>query len=40
MSISYGIIEKHNGAIEVESEVGKGTTIIVKLNKLIDVDKK
>ncbi|MBZ0105099.1 MAG: PAS-domain containing protein [Sulfuricella denitrificans] len=26
LSLSYGIIEKHHGRIEVESEVGKGTT--------------
>jgi signal transduction histidine kinase len=25
LSLSYGIIEKHHGKIEVESEVGKGT---------------
>ncbi len=31
LAISYGIVEKHGGVIEVESEVGKGTTFIVKL---------
>jgi two-component system NtrC family sensor kinase len=31
LSISYGIIEKHSGSIEVESELGKGTTFIIKL---------
>lgn len=31
LSISYGIIEKHKGEIIVESEVGKGTTFIVRL---------
>ena len=31
LSVSYGIIEKHNGAIEVQSEVGKGSTFVVKL---------
>ena len=31
LNISYKIIEKHNGEIKVESEVGKGTTFIVKL---------
>ena len=30
LSVSYGIIERHHGSIEVESEVGKGTTFIVK----------
>lgn len=31
LSLSYGIIEKHNGRIEVESEVGKGTSFTVWL---------
>ncbi len=31
LSISYGIIEKHHGRIEVESEVGKGTTFRLRL---------
>ncbi|MBC8521375.1 MAG: PAS domain-containing protein [Methanomicrobia archaeon] len=31
LSVSYGIIEKHNGAIEVQSEVGKGSIFVVKL---------
>ena len=31
LNISYKIIEKHNGEIKVKSEVGKGTTFIVKL---------
>ena len=31
LSISYGIIQKHHGEIAVESEVGKGTTFIIKL---------
>ncbi|MEZ6046050.1 MAG: ATP-binding protein [Planctomycetaceae bacterium] len=31
LSIAYGIIQKHKGLIEVESEVGKGTTFTVKL---------
>lgn len=29
MSISYGIIEKHNGTIDVESKKGKGTIITI-----------
>lgn len=33
MSISYGIIEKHHGSIQVESELGKGTTFIITLPK-------
>lgn len=31
MSISYGIIQKHNGQITVESEVDKGTVVIISL---------
>jgi two-component system NtrC family sensor kinase len=31
LAISYGIIQNHNGKIEVESEVGKGSTFRIKL---------
>lgn len=31
LSISYDIVKKHGGLLEVKSEVGKGTTFIVKL---------
>ena len=31
LAVSQGIIERHNGSIEVKSEVGKGTTFVVKL---------
>jgi len=31
LNISYNIIKKHNGEIKVESEVGKGTTFIIRL---------
>ncbi len=31
LPISYGIIKEHKGTIAVESEVGKGTTFIVRL---------
>ena len=31
LAISYGIVKEHNGTLSVESEVGKGTTFIVRL---------
>ncbi len=31
LSISYNIVQKHNGEIEVESEVGKGSTFTVRV---------
>ncbi|MCK4427642.1 MAG: GHKL domain-containing protein, partial [candidate division Zixibacteria bacterium] len=31
LSVAYGIIQRHNGRIEVESEVNKGTTFRVIL---------
>jgi signal transduction histidine kinase/ActR/RegA family two-component response regulator len=31
LAVSYGIIRRHEGAVEVESEVGKGTTFRIKL---------
>jgi len=31
LPIAYGIIQKHNGIIDVESEPGKGTTFIISL---------
>jgi signal transduction histidine kinase len=31
LSVSYGIVERHGGQIQVESEVGEGTTFIVRL---------
>lgn len=31
LSIAYGIIQQHNGIIDVESEPGKGTTFIISL---------
>ena len=31
LSVSYGIIQKHHGLITVESEIGKGTSFIIKL---------
>lgn len=40
MSITYGIVEKHGGKIELSSEVGKGTEFVITLPKKITVVKK
>ena len=31
LSICYSIVQKHKGRIQVESEVGKGTSVLVTL---------
>jgi signal transduction histidine kinase len=31
LSMAYSIIKKHDGEIKVESEVGKGTTFVIRL---------
>ena len=31
MNVAYNIVKKHKGNIEVESEVGKGTTFTIRL---------
>lgn len=31
LSISYNIIKSHNGSIDIETELGKGTTFIIRL---------
>jgi two-component system, cell cycle sensor histidine kinase and response regulator CckA len=34
LTVAYGIIRNHNGYIDVESEVGKGTTLTLYLSKV------
>jgi len=31
LSVVYGIIERHGGTIDIRSEVGKGTTVVIRL---------
>ena len=31
LSVSYSIIQKHHGTMEVKSEVGKGTEFTIRL---------
>ncbi len=40
MSITFGIIEKHNGKIDLQSEVGKGTEFVISLPKKIELAQK
>lgn len=39
LSISYEIMKKHNGAIDVESKVGKGTTFILSFPAVFEKEK-
>ena len=31
LSLAYGIIQRHRGTIQIESEIGKGTTVVIQL---------
>jgi two-component system, NtrC family, sensor kinase len=31
LSVVYGIVERHGGAIDIRSDVGKGTTVVIRL---------
>ena len=37
LSVSYGIIERHQGSIEVQSEPGSGTTFVIKIPRKIEL---
>jgi two-component system, NtrC family, sensor kinase len=36
LSVSYGIVKEHGGVINVESEIGRGTTMLVRLPVLTE----
>jgi signal transduction histidine kinase len=31
LSIAYGLIQKHRGTIQVQSQVGEGTTFVIRI---------
>lgn len=31
LSVVYGIVERHGGKVDIQSEVGKGTTVTIRL---------
>jgi two-component system NtrC family sensor kinase len=35
LAVTYGIIQRHEGTIDVESEVGKGTTFTIRLPRSV-----
>jgi two-component system NtrC family sensor kinase len=37
LAISRGIVERHHGAIEVKSEVGRGTVFTISLPAAVEV---
>jgi signal transduction histidine kinase len=39
LSVSYGIVQEHGGTISVESTVGRGTTMTVRLPIILDVER-
>jgi signal transduction histidine kinase len=38
LNMAYNIIQKHKGTIDVESEAGKGTTFIIRLQIEPDIE--
>jgi len=39
LSVSYGIVQEHGGTITVESAIGRGTTMIVRLPIVLDLER-
>jgi two-component system, NtrC family, sensor kinase len=39
LSVSYGIVQEHGGTIVVESAIGRGTTMTVRLPIVIDIER-
>jgi two-component system NtrC family sensor kinase len=31
LSVVYGIIDRHGGHIDIQSEMGKGTSVVIRL---------
>jgi two-component system NtrC family sensor kinase len=38
LSVVYGVVEKHGGKIEVDTEEGKGTRFIIRLRAATDAE--
>ena len=38
LSMVYGIIAEHNGTVEVDSEMGKGSVFRIKLPRLLPAE--
>jgi CheY-like chemotaxis protein len=36
LAVVFGILQRHNGSIDIESESGRGTTVIIHLPAMID----
>ena len=39
LSVSYGIVQEHGGTIDVESAIGRGTTMTVRLPIILDAER-
>ncbi|MDO9549016.1 MAG: PAS domain S-box protein, partial [Candidatus Marinimicrobia bacterium] len=36
LSVTYGIVHRHNGTIEIDSQLGRGTTVIIRFPRFIE----